>query len=60
MERLDVDAIIDMIDKFSATTAAWKRILSDSRSDASSGDAPPLGERNDGQMRIIAGDFMQV
>ena len=60
MERLDVDAVIDAIDKLSDTTAAWRRILSDCRSGASSGDAPTLGELDDRRMRLGEGDFMKV
>lgn len=60
MERLDADAVLDAIDKLSDVAAAWRRILADSRPDASSGDMPPPDADDDVSRRIGANDFMQV
>ena len=60
LDRLDVDAVIDAMDKLSTVVAAWRRILSDCRPDAAPGDALPLGDGDEGRQSFGEGAFMQV
>ena len=47
MERLDVDAVIDAMDKLSTVAATWRKILSDcshsATDDHGKGESPSLG-----------------
>lgn len=51
MERLDVDSVLDAVNKLSDVAAAWRRILSDCRSGAPSAD---------GKTPTFDGEFISV
>ena len=60
MERLEVETLVDAIDKVADTAAAWRRILADSRHVASPGGMPPPDAGGDARWRLGTNDFMQV